>query len=800
MKIGQHPLSFLCALLFSSILGILAAGQFMEAAPPFAFAGLLIVGAALLFWNVRLAFVGSARLWGAATLLFFVLGMARAFMVLPIPSNDISRWEGETIRVAGVLREAPQITPTPEGVRVRYLLDVRRAGEEDATGGIYIYATAKSEAEVTARTGDLISARGRVLKIRGYKNPGMLDMERLMRARGVTARLRAGKAGVEVAPGAGGFRRSVDEVRAHYRAKMREAMPESDAAAVFAMVFGGYEGLRPELVEAFTATGLVHILSVSGSHITLLAGFVAWLASAFSLRRGLAAAFVAFAVFGYAALSGFVAPAVRAAIMGGLSFFALATGREYDGRRILVVTAFVMLFASPLLLYDVSFQLSFAATAGLLCLSPRIRSAWPFKALPRVLRDGLALTLGAQLATLPICAWYFHAVSLSSLIANLLVVPILELLMVAALFAGLLALVLPFLARVVFAMDSLLLGLSYELTRALAALPMSRVYLPTMGWGAAATYYALLLYVVQTEEVRHAVILRLRALPWRRILPVCGALLLAVIVRSALRPAEMAVHFIDVGQGDAALVVTPRGRAFMIDAGGVRDGVFDMGGRVDVPYLFQYGVRSLDAAFLTHAHEDHAAGLAGVLRRLSVGRVLTAAEGPAAYQASMGLTAAELAATPFIAAEEGTRFTLDGVTVEVLFAPDAPKGGRSGNEAGNVYRVSYGKASFLFTGDLEKEQEARLLEKAPDALQSTVLKVGHHGSKTSTSAPFLAAVAPRWAVIDVGAGNRFGHPAQETLDALAGAGAETYRTDRDGAIVFRTDGNSMKVETYVKRK
>jgi competence protein ComEC len=159
-----------------------------------------------------------------------------------------------------------------------------------------------------------------------------------------------------------------------------------------------------------------------------------------------------------------------------------------------------------------------------------------------------------------------------------------------------------------------------------------------------------------------------------------------------------------------------------------------------------------------------------------------------------------LAETPFIAAEEGTRFTLDGVTVEVLFAPDAPKGGRSGNEAGNVYRVSYGKASFLFTGDLEKEQEARLLEKAPDALQSTVLKVGHHGSKTSTSAPFLAAVAPRWAVVDVGAGNRFGHPAQETLDALAEAGAETYRTDKDGAIVFRTDGNSMKVETYVKRK
>ena len=799
MKIGQQQLSFLCVLLFSAVLGIVAAERFAEGAPSFLFVGLLFAGIVLLLWSARLVLAENARIWGAAALLFFVLGMVRALMVLPIPVDDISRLDGKTVHVSGVLREAPQITPAPEGVRVRYLIGVRRADTEDAKGGIYIYATEKSEAEVTARIGDMVSAQGRVLKIRGYKNPGMIDIERLMRARGVTARMHAGKAGVKVTPAAGGFLRSVEDVRAHYRAKMREAMPEEDAAAVFAMVFGGYEGIRQELVDAFTTTGLVHILSVSGSHITLLAGLVAWLASAFSLRRGVAAVLVAFAVFGYAALSGFVAPAVRAAIMGGLSFFALATGREYDGRRILVVTALAFLFFSPLLLYDVSFQLSFASTAGLLCLSPRLRAWGLFSSLSRALRDGLALTLGAQLATLPICAWYFHAVSLSAFVANLVVVPILELLMVAALFAGLLALVLPFLARVVFAMDSLLLGLSYELTRMLAVLPMSRVYLPPMNIGMAAVYYALLFYVAQAEEVRHAVFLRLRALPWRWILPACGALVFAIAVRNAMRPGEMTVHFIDVGQGDAALVVTPHGRAFMIDTGGVRDGVFDLGGRVDVPYLLQYGVTELDAAFLTHAHEDHAAGLAGILRRLPVGRVLTASEGQPTYQASLGLSAAEMAATPFLPVEEGTRITLDGVNVDVLFAPNAPKRGRSGNEASNVYRVSYGKASFLFTGDLEKEQEARLLDKSPGSLQSTVLKVGHHGSKTSTSAPFLAAVAPRWAVIDVGAGNRFGHPAKETLDALADSKVETYRTDKDGAIVFRTDGQSMRVETYEKR-
>ena len=799
MKVGQQQLPFLCVLLFSTILGILGAERFAEDAPPFVFTGLLLAALALLFWSARLVVSGSTRIWGAAALLFFVLGAIRGLTVFPMPADDISRWDGKVVRTSGILRETPQITPTPDGVRVRYLVDVRQADAESATGGLYMYAAAKSESEVTARVGDRIEAQGHVLKIRGYKNPGMIDTEMLSRARGITARMRVSKAGVEIDLREGGFLRAVENVRRHYREKMREAMPEADAAAVFAMVFGGYEGLRPELVEAFTATGIVHILSVSGSHITLLAGLVAWLASALSVRRGWAAILVALSAFGYAALSGFVAPAVRAAIMGGLSFFALAAGREYDGRRILVLVALGMLLVSPLLLCDVSFQLSFAATAGLLCLSPRFRDSALFAPLPRVLRDGLALTLGAQLATLPICAWYFHVVSISAFLANLVVVPVLELVMVAALAAGLIAWALPFFARLAFAMDSLLLGLSYELTRALAALPMSRVYLPPVRIYTAALYYGFLLFAIQPPKTRNAVWLRLRALPWRSLSVALALLGFGASLLTAFRPAEMAVHFIDVGQGDAALVVTPHGRAILIDAGGARDGVFDVGARIDVPYLLQYGVTSLDAALLTHAHEDHAAGLAGVLRRLPVKHVLTTSEGSAAYQASLGFSAAEMAATSFVAAEEGMRLALDGVTVDVLFAPEAPRSDRSGNEASNVYRVSYGRASFLFTGDLEKEQEARLLEKAPDLLRSTVLKVGHHGSKTSTSDPFLAAVAPRWAVISVGAGNRFGHPAQETLDALKDAGTETYRTDRDGAIIFRTDGNSMRVETYVKK-
>ena len=203
--------------------------------------------------------------------------------------------------------------------------------------------------------------------------------------------------------------------------------------------------------------------------------------------------------------------------------------------------------------------------------------------------------------------------------------------------------------------------------------------------------------------------------------------------------------------------------------------------------------------FLTHVHEDHAAGAGGILKKLPVTAIVTGSEGRGAYVKSLALSAAEAGRTQFLAARAGQHIELDGVRFDVLYAPDAPLSGngRTGNEVSNVIRVRYGQASFLFTGDLVKEQEGTLLRQTD--VHSAVLKVGHHGSKTSTSPEFLQAVAPQWAVISVGADNRFGHPHPETLAALDRQRVKTYRTDENGAIVFYTDGKNLRVETYAGR-
>ncbi|WP_276840049.1 ComEC/Rec2 family competence protein [Anaerovibrio lipolyticus] len=254
----------------------------------------------------------------------------------------------------------------------------------------------------------------------------------------------------------------------------------------------------------------------------------------------------------------------------------------------------------------------------------------------------------------------------------------------------------------------------------------------------------------------------------------------------------------DVGQGDAALVITPHGHAFMVDTGGTRQGTYDIGARVDVPYLLHYGVRKLDFIMLTHAHDDHAKGVSGILGKIPVGAVMIGHEGQGAYLKTFGGLNPAVKTEPMVVLKEGTEMNLDGVRIQVLYAPEENKtGGSTGNEFSNLIRVSYGKHSFLFTGDLSSEHESILCSRGTH-LESTVLKVGHHGSNTSSSQGFLRAVKPKWSVISVGYGNSFGHPEKEILQRLESCtDSKVLRTDENGAVVFYSDGEKLRVDAQI---
>ncbi len=744
----------------------------------------LVIAGIILTWRKK-----NITSWIICPIIFFALGGLRFSAVDNLPPNDISKFAGQQIFLTGVVREEPQVKVLLNDLtQVRFVVDAEtikaKGKEQEISGGLILTYYPKAGEEIpTARIGDKISASGNLKLLTNYNNPGQIDGVTRMKAVGITARMSAGKQGILIEKIDGGlwtkFLRIVAAIRQHYRQSMEGVMAREDAAAIFAMLFGGYAGLNPELVEDFATTGIVHILSVSGSHMSLLAMATAWLCTVLKFPRRLTFTLGFFIIGTYAILSGLLPQVLRSATMGILVFLARTLDAEAEGARLLTLTALAMLINQPLLLFDISFQLSFSATAGLMYLSEDLRNL--MKRLPNIIipnssflipncfSSPASMTIAAQLASLPIVIWYFNQISLSSVLANVFVMPLLEIVIVGGLLGGIIAAVVPIAGKIFFVGEALIFGAGAELNRVFANLPFSAVQVPTLGILAGFFYYA-------------AMILRR---------PIILLAIIFLMAFSLFRTGDVEVSFVDVGQGDCAVVITPNRKCLIFDTGGVRDKVFDVGGRVVVPYLKHENISEVDKIFLTHVHEDHSGGAGAVIKKLPVSEIITASEGKSEYASVFGI--AEEYLPPLRAGQAGEKFLVDGVEVEILFAPNVG----TGNEISNVYRIRYGEVTFLITGDLVKEIESEILREGID-VSSTVLKVGHHGSATSSSEEFLQAVKPKCSVICVGYGNNFGHPRAEVLERLENLPTKIYRTDQDGLIKFKTDGKKLSVETFNK--
>lgn len=819
MKYGQHPKAFVNLLLAGLVGGILLADA-MKLQP---YQGAFFLGALLfLLAGAVLIKRGHKMAWACLWLGLILLGAGRYYLATDIEENNIIKLAGQQVKLQGKLVEPPNVTRDEKGkLHLQYVVEVEKVWQGSKSGQagqvmqgkLLVYGgeeslkklpqqgknkavglddnnAVESTEGIYGQVGDGIQLAGSIREFHDYGNPGRMNTVMSNKAKGICGRAMISKYSLVIEPKQeNSLARLAEQVRNKYEAYMAQAMPKQDAAAIFAMLFGGYQGIRPELLEAFTVTGIVHILSVSGSHITLMAGTANIVGRFLHMSPKATAALATGVILFYSLLAGAIPPVIRSALMGILTLLALTAGRERDAQHILGLVALGLLLYSPLWLFDISFQLSFGATAGLLYLAPPLRERLR-KKLPVFVADSLAVTIGAQLSVLPIIAWYFNVLSLSSLLANLVIAPIVEWIIVAGLLAGLLASLIPMAGKVVFLLASVVLGLVYELSRWVAALPGSQIYMPTFSWWGGMLYYMGLGWLV------------IRGSKGWQAVSLLG--MLAVIFccwQMGCNNKEMQVHFIDVGQGDSALVITPHGRAFMVDTGGVREGSYDIGSRVDVPYLLHYGVQKLDYIFLTHAHDDHAGGVKGILTKIPVGAIGIGHEGAGDYLQTFGTGEIGKIKKLLVPLQEGSSIELDGVRIDMLYSPESKKVQESqlqatGNEFSNLIRVSYGEASFLFTGDLVAEQEQQVLANGTN-VASTVLKVGHHGSRTSSSQEFLTAVNPGWAVISCGYNNSFGHPHKEILNRLTSCTkAEILRTDQQGAIVFRTDGKSIKVENF----
>ena len=617
------------------------------------------------------------------------------------------------------------------------------------------------------------------------------------------------------------FIRVLRVMRLRLAASLAESVPEPESSLVQALLLGLRDNLPDEMTESFRRTGTAHVLAISGLHVGILLALSLGLSGRLlGRRRQLYLLPPLVLVWLYALLSGMSPSVTRAAIMGSVYLAALFLGRPRSVLPALGLAAAVMVAVSPSVLWSVSFQLSFAAMIGIAALAGPI-AEWLRRqydgqarngAGAAMLLDGVsysaAMTIGATATTLPLVMLYFERVSLVGLPTTLLVLPALPIVLVTGALTGLAGLIDGAVAEPIGWLAWLASTYVTSVVDAISRLPGVSVDTgPVAPFLVLAYYAALVVLAARPWKRPQASLLSERLVGAVRTIPERGpaipwwALAAAVAVASLLWLAastgpdgRLHVSFVDVGQGDATLIETPGGRRIVVDGGqDPMDMVRFLGSRMP------FQDRAIDMVVLTHGHSDHVTGLLEVLRRYDVETVLerkTDHDGAPylAWHRAVDLENAEV-----VSARAGMVVSLDsGAFIEVLGPPERLLRGTDSDvdNASVVLRLVYGDVSFLLMGDAFAEAENALIA-APSTLDSEVLSVGHHGSRTSSSRRFLEAASPSVAVISAGKDNRFGHPHPETLEALAGYAPteRTYLTADHGTIELITDGKTISART-----
>lgn len=578
---------------------------------------------------------------------------------------------------------------------------------------------------------------------------------------------------------------ALERWRAHVAATLDRRFGP-DAPMVRALLIADTRGLDPDLRDRYADAGLVHMLSISGLHVAIVGGALLLLMSAMRLPGQVAAGSAVAITALYVLAIGAPPPAVRSVTLFAATQLARAIQRPVSPWGSFALGALLPLSDVRTVL-DLGWQLSVTGYAAIIVagrLGRRLPDEWQgWRA--TLAKELIAGTL-STLATAPLVAWHFGRLSLIAPLSNIAAGPIISLLQ-------------PTLFVVMLLPDALGAGFVVDAARPLlramdgvasvaARVPMATIVVaPTATAAVLAGAGAAALLVAGWSRA------------WARPLTVA---LLAVALLAWLpdgplslsaRDGVVELHMIDVGQGDALALRSPRGRWVLIDAGRSWRGG-DAGRATVIPYLRRRG-GALALLVLTHPHADHMGGASSVIRALRPAELRDAAFVAASEDYRELLQTAEEQGTRWQRVRPGEQIDVDGLIVEFL-APDSSWTAslRDPNEASTVVRARYGAVRFLLTGDAEAGEESWLIEHVGDGLAADVLKTGHHGSSTSSTRAFLDAVAPRVALVSVGTANTYGHPSQDVMQRLVERGATVLRSDQLGSVIVRTDGTSLEVE------
>ncbi|MFZ0705715.1 MAG: ComEC/Rec2 family competence protein [Candidatus Korobacteraceae bacterium] len=848
---GKEPL-FIAALVFAG--GIIAANYLWRSpfiwltALGLAFAGVLIV------WKRSPELAYPLVLIALSAAGAFCLQAFDAARRTPPDLHAFATGEGEVLVTGHVIREG-LVRDSPYGGKQESVdLESEELATpdhaSDAHVGIRLTIYSRESDEAAAEQsgsesalpvytyGERLRLAAKLRMPRNYGNPGALDLVGYLASQGVRLTGSARAVQVEIQPGFAGSRVGLwrAQARRSILAHIQALWPGERGALMQAMLIGGRAFFGREIKTDFQRTGTYHILVVSGINVGILAFAFFWALRKLPFGETGATVLTILLSWGYAFVADLGSPIIRATIVLNIYLVTRLLFRDRAGLNALGVAALGILLVNPRALFEASFQLTFLAVIAVAGIAVPVlrRTIYPlqtglknldspnydyglptwasqFRSDLRLIRLQLSEIVGERVATfitvrmasivlgaaelvigsaiiqfaltLPM-AWYFHRVTTLSLPANALVIPIAGILLPSAVLAVALLYVSAWLAWIPAHITAYSLDLLTGTVRLFGHFRLSDLRVPTPSW--AMCFFAIAALGIALLTARRRTILAATGLA---ILAIAAFAMVLLPPKPQLHPGVLEVTAIDVGQGDSLLIVTPEGKTLLMDSGGLgatSRSDFDVGEEVVSPYLWSRGIHHLDAIAISHAHSDHIGGMRSIIANFRPIQLWYGVESTAPEFVAVEKTAREFGVV-LTAHRAGEEFDFGELKIRVL-NPQPGWDAIDTDDQSLVLRLQYGQTSALLVGDSHQRIEKLMLDENPRA---DLLKVGHHGSLTSSSPEFLAAVHPQFAVVSAGFYNPFRHPRPEVMERYAASHITTYRTDLAGAVSFYLDGKSV---------